>query len=234
MEFHPMLFKSQLIGPASGKMNGMVASHNRGGQYFRQLRIPTNPRSSFQQVVRDALKTLATRYVEVLTGDQRKAWQDYSNAVPLVNRLGDPRSIPAISMYVRCNVPRIQNSLPIVDDAPIINDLGTFTPPTATVVALGTTMSLAFDNTDDWANEDDSAMLVYTAAAQNASKLFFIGPYRLAGIIPGDGTTPPTSPATITLPSPIGPAGSNFFFKTSVSRADGRLATNFLGLVSVP
>lgn len=229
-----MLFKSQLVGPASGKMNGMVASHNRGGQYFRQLRIPTNPRSSFQQVVRDAVKTITTRYVEVLTDDQRKAWKDYADAVPLINRLGDPRAIPGISMYVRSNVPRIQNALPIVDDAPIINDLGTFTPPTPTVVALGTTASFVFDNTDDWANEDDSSMLIYTATAQNASKVFFIGPYRLAGKIDGDSGTPPTSPAVITLPSPIGPAGSNFFYKVSVSRADGRLATNFLGLTKVP
>jgi hypothetical protein len=229
-----MLFKSTMVGPASGRIGGSVASHNKGGQYFRQLRIPTNPRSSQQQVVRDAVKTLATRWVEVLTPTQRESWKTYATNVPLINRLGDARVVPELAQYARSNVSRIQNSLPIVDDGPGIFDLGTFTPPVATVVAAGTTASFAFTNTDDWANEDDSAMLIYTARAQNASKLFFIGPYRLAGKVLGDGTTPPTSPAVITLPFPVGSAGQRFYFKAAVTRADGRLATSFLGFVTIP
>jgi len=222
MKFEP------LLGTAlSGKLGGIVASHNAGGTYFRNLAIPTNPGSPQQEVVRLATSQLANLWVNTLTAAQRDEWAAYAAAVPIPDAIGNPINIPPMAMYVRSNVPRIQSGLPRVDSAPAILDLGEFTVPTIDAVdATAETADIGFTTGDAWVDEDDSAMLVYASRGQNATINFFKGPYRFAGRIDGDATTPPTSPATITLPFAV-VATQRVFFKLSVSRADGRLSSSF-------
>ena len=47
-----MLFKGTIGAAYSGKIGGVVASHNRGGQYFRQHVIPTDPATGLQSTMR--------------------------------------------------------------------------------------------------------------------------------------------------------------------------------------
>jgi hypothetical protein len=82
-------------------------------------------------------------------------------------------------------------------------------------------VSLAFTNTDAWATAVGGYLLLFASRAQNATVNFFKGPYRFAGKIAG-AATPPTSPAVITLPFPIGPVGSKMYFRAVAIMADGR------------
>lgn len=221
-----MLVKG-IMTQMSGSIGGVTGSHNRGGLYLRARAIPVNPNTAEQQVVRNGMGNLSTAYVETLTAAQREAWLTYATNVPIVGPLGDPRNVGALAMYNRSNVSRLQAGLPRQDDAPTIFDLGTFTLPVFAAPDAGAdTVDVAFTNTDDWANEDDSAMLIYASRPQNPSIESFKGPYRLAGKIDGDGVTPPTSPATIALPFPV-VAGQVVFFKVNVSRVDGRYSSPF-------
>lgn len=219
-----MKFKPLLGGQLSGSMGAITASHNAGGTYFRQRSIPVNPSSVQQQAVRNAMSQLASAWVSTLTPAQREAWITYSDNVPLTDALGDPINIGGLPMYQRSNVPRLQAGLPRVDDAPTIFDLGDFTTPGFTFQALADTMTISFDDTDAWANEDDAALLVYGSRPQNPSVLFFKGPYRLAGSIDGDSVTPPTSPAVIASPFPAA-GGNRVYAQFRVTRADGRLSS---------
>lgn len=220
-----MKFKSQVFTQASGSVGGLTYSHNAGGMYTRGRTIPTNPSSTQQQAVRNAMSQLAAAWVSVLTPAQRESWQTYSDNVPLIDKLGDPVNVGALPMYQRSNVPRLQAALPRVDDAPIVYDLGDFTTPSIAVTAgPPNAIAVTFDNADAWANEDDSAMLVYSSRPQNPSVLFFKGPYRLAGAIDGDGTTPPTSPQNI-LPAFHVSAAQLVYCQFRVTRADGRLSS---------
>lgn len=223
----PMKFKGTIAAAMSGKLGGIVASHNAGGTYFRALAIPTDPGSLQQEVIRAATSELANRWVNDLTAAQRDEWTAYAAAVPITDALGDPINIPPLAMYSRCNVPRIQTGLPRVDDAPAILDLGTFTPPTIdSIDATAETTDVGFEATDDWVGEDDSAMLIYTSRGLNPTINFFKGPYRYAASILGDGTTPPTSPATIANAFAV-VAGQQVRYQIRVSRADGRLSSPF-------
>lgn len=227
-----MLFKSQVYTQASGSVGGLTYSHNLGGMYTRARRTPVNPTSPFQTTVRDALTQLAASWSQVLTQDQRDAWKVYSTNQPLINRLGDSINIPPMAMYIRCNVPRLQAGMTRIDDAPFIYTLPDFTLPVPTVTAPST-LSLAFETSDDWVSEDDAAMLVFASRGQSPGKNFFAGPYRLAGSILGDNGTPPTSPAALTLPFAVA-AGEKVFFEAEVTRADGRLSSRlkFLGIAA--
>lgn len=222
-----MKFKPLLGTDLSGSIGGIVASHNRGGAYFRNRVIPVNPGTAFQAVVRGLMATLTSLWLNTLTQVLRDTWDLYAENVLIPDSLGEPRNVGGLGMYVRSNLPRLQAALPRVDTAPGVFNLGDYSSPTIVSVTAATSiLSLAFTDTDDWANEDDAAMLVYTARAKNASINFFKGPYRLAGTVLGDGITPPTSPAAITIAFPV-VASQKLFIRVNVTRADGRLGSDF-------
>lgn len=221
-----MLFKSALMTAGSGKIKGIVASHNKGGQYFRGLTIPTNPNTARQQAVRNAMSALSTAWVQTLTSSQRAGWQAYADNISWTNALGDTIQISGINAYVGCNTPRLQGSAARVDTAPTVFDRGNFTLPVATITAASATLSLAFTNSDAWANEVGGYLFVYASKPQNASIGSFSGPYQFLGKVSGAGT-PPTSPASFTMPQVAGPVGSKVFLRFVTSRADGRLSPTF-------
>ena len=223
-----MLFKSQLVTEVSGSIGGITGSHNLGGMYFRARATPTNPNTPQQQAIRSAVGDLVARWPNTLTTLQRDLWRFYALNVPLLNPLGEPITVTGLNMYVRGNVPRLQAALVRQDDGPTVFNLGDFTTPFFDADRGADTMDVTFTNTDDWANEDDSAMLVYASRPQNPSIVFFKGPYRLTGVILGDATTPPTSPATLALPFPLAP-GQRLFARIAVTRADGRRSLSFRG-----
>ena len=223
-----MKYKGILAAAASGSIRGVTASHNRGGQYFRGRTIPSNPNTAQQQAVRSAMALLSPRWGSSLTAAQREAWDAYAAATPITNAMGDPINAGGLGMFIRGNTPRINAGLAIVDDAPTVYNVGEFTPPVfaAPDASLGT-VSMAFTNGDDWAGEIGSSMLVYISRPTNPSINYFKGPYQYAGRVNG-GVTPPTSPASITLPFPVA-AGQRLFYKVNVTRLDGRYSADFRG-----
>lgn len=216
-----MKFTSALVSGASGSIRGMTASHNRGGQYLRGRTIPTNPNSVFQQAVRNNLSVLQTRFLTTLTAAQRLAWNTYAQNTPVTDSLGNSIKLTANQWYVACNSLRLQSGIAVVDAGPTTFGLPTFTLPVPTIAAAGTTVSVAFTNTDAWAIATGGAMLLFASRPQNATINFFKGPFRFAGKVLG-AATPPTSPAVITLPFPVGPVGSKMYFRAVAVGVDGR------------
>jgi hypothetical protein len=173
---------------------------------------------------------LSSLWADTLTEAQRASWDTYALNVPLPNAHGDPINVGGIGMLQRCNIARLQAdevALPQVLDAPTIYDLGAYSAPKVDSVAESAdTVDLSFTDTDAWANETGSAMLVAISRPQNASINYFKGPYRFAKAILGDDATAPTSPATIDAPFPIA-LGQRVFVYVRVTRLDGRFSASF-------
>lgn len=225
-----MKFKSALLTSASGSVGGATWSRNKGGMYIRARAIPTNPSSTYQQTVRSAMAQLVTLWGSVLTAAQRAAWDVYADNTPLIDPLGSPTLVSGLNMYVRGNVLRLQTALVRADDAPTTYDLGGYTEPSVTASEATQQVSVAFDNTDAWANEDEAAMFCSVSRPFGAGINYFTGPYRLAGLVEGDSTTPPTSPATIAVPFAF-VAGQKLGVRCVVSRADGRRSADFRDVI---
>lgn len=216
------LFQSGIITASSGSLGGLTFSHNRGGMYVRARVVPVNPNTPLQGVVRQQMANLTNRWANILTPAQRDAWDTYAENVLLPGPLGDPRNVGGLGMFIRNAVPRAVAGVVAVDDAPTIFDTGGYTPVTApTATDAGDVLGFAYTNTDLWANEDDSHMLVFASRPQNPGINYFTGPYQFAGAIDGDAITPPTSPAVITSPFAFS-VGQRVFFRVVVTRADGR------------
>lgn len=220
-----MKFKSQVFTEASGSVGGLTYSHNRGGLYTRARTVPVNPGSSQQQVIRSAVGQLDNRWIATLTAAQREAWDLYALNTPLLDKLGDPRNVGGVGMYLRGNVPRVQSAVSegIIDDGPVVNGLPGFTAVTVGISAGTQLMSVGFTVGDPWVDEDGAAMLVYASRPQNVTINYFKGPYRLGGSIEGDNAAPPTSPQTIAVPFVV-VAGQRVFVRVTVFRADARLS----------
>lgn len=227
-----MKFKSAMMESASGSLGGITASRNRGGQYFRGRAIPTNPNSTYQQAVRSIFAQMAAVWSNVLTTPQREAFDLYAENVPLPDSLGDPRNVGGMGMYQRINVSRLQAgeaTLTRRDVAPGIFDLGEYTPPVIGVIdAAGDTVSIAHTDTDEWATETGSAMLLYASRPANPGINYFKGPYRYMGAIVGVDGAPPAGPTVLDLPFPC-IVDQRLFFFARVCRVDGRMSADFRG-----
>lgn len=226
------VFKGLLVSKVSGSIGGITFSHNKGGPYFRARATPTDPNSPQQQAVRAFVGQLSNHWINTLTAAQREAWSNYAANVLVLDPFGDPRFIPAISHYVRSNVPRMQAQLIRADDAPTIFNTGDFTSPSFAVSEATQEVSVAFGDADDWCGEDASALLIYGSRPQNPTINFFKGPYRFAGYALGSTTVPPISPETIALPF-AAVEGQRTFWRAQVTRADGRLSLSFRDLATV-
>lgn len=227
-----MKYKSTILAEASGSLAGCTFSRNRGGQYMRARVTPVNPNTTQQQFVRSLLAQLASVWSGVLTEAQRSAWETYALNVPLPDSFGDPRNVGGIGMFIRCNVPRLNAgdaTLLLLPEAPTLYNLGDYTAPVIdSADAAASTLDITFTAADEWANEDLAAMLICVGRPQNPGVNYFKGPYQFAAVVLGDGTTPPTSPVTVTSPFPFA-AGQRMFVYARVTRADGRLSASFRG-----
>ena len=222
-----MLFKGQFVTQLSGSMNGITASRGRGGAYFRDRALPTNPSTAAQQEVRGLFGSAATAWPDVLTQTQRDTFDLYAASVEKTNRVGDPHFNTGLDWYIAMNVRRQQAGLDRVDTCSGFFNLGILTEPTIdSIDSVAGTMDVSFDNGDGWAVETGGALMVYISRPVNESINFFKGPYQLAGTILGDDTTPPTSPAVVTLPFPV-IIGQKLFVRFAGVRADGRLTPQF-------
>lgn len=222
-----MKYTSAIAATASGSMGGATASRNKGGQYFRRRAIPTNPSSSRQQVVRNGLANLSQAWSNTLTAAQRAAWSTYAANVPKTDSLGNTINLSGIGWYVACNNARISAGKAIVAAAPTTFTLADLTPPTVTGVASTGVASVAFTNTDLWASSVGGFLVMQFSRPQSAGINFFKGPFRVGFSIAG-ASTPPTSPATGTMPF-LGAAGNQVFWQARCLNADGRISGQLRG-----
>jgi hypothetical protein len=215
------------VAQISGSIAGTTFSRNRYGAYARNRSIPVNPNTSAQQKVRSTVSLLSNMWSQTLTAAQRAAWKTYADNVEVLNRLGDSVNLTGFNMYVRSNTALVYNDFDPVDDAPTTFVLGEQDPTAAAAVSAATqNISLTFDTEMAWVAEDNAHLLLYASTGQNATINHYAGSFAIAGTVDGNSTTAPTSPASISMPSPV-VAGQKVFFQARIVRADGRLSEPF-------
>lgn len=218
-----MKYTSPVYSAASGSIAGLTYSHNQGGLYTRARAIPSNPNSSFQQVVRSAASFLSSRWSAVLTQANRDTWEAYALAVPLPDALGAPRNIGGQAMYIRCNVTRIQVGLTSISVAPSSLVLGSLTPPSATGVAATGLATVSYTNSDSWATAVGGALCMYFSRGANVTRTANPSGFRYAFRVNG-AVVPPTSPATGAMPFAV-VAGQRVFWQARAVTAIGQLTS---------
>lgn len=220
------LFKGSLIAEASGSVNGVVFSRNRGGAYIRNRSVPVNPSTDLQTRIRGIFGGNATNWKSLSQAD-RDAWALYAEKTPLINRLGASRAIPALAMYQRCVTPRIQAGLAIPADPPTTPGL-----PNPFVFASGgvtadvgdQTITVNFTTGQAWAGQVGAAALIYISSGQSPAVNNPGSTFKYLSRING-AATPPASPFTVSTAGVQAiNAGLRYWVRVVVTDAEGRLS----------
>jgi len=208
----------------SGSIAGNTYARNRYGNYCRARTKPTNPNTTRQQAVRDAVAFLVERWAAVLTSAQRAAWALYGTNVAMKNKLGESVKLSGINHYVRSNAHLARQGGTIVDAGPVIFELPEKDPTLGVTASEATQqLSVSFDDGFDWCSEDDAWMIIYQGQPQNPQRNFFNGPWRKIAQYAGNSGTPITSPQLSGVQFAIS-EGQRQWIYARILRADGRLS----------
>jgi hypothetical protein len=145
-----MKYIGLLSSAASGKLAGVVASHNRGGTYFRHHSIPTQPRTASQRLQRAQLAGFSAAF-KSLTATQIAGWNALGSTVSLKSKLGTTYHPTGQQLFVSCNRHLAQigvstqlSTAPTIPSIPAISAFNMTQPtPGATVNTLPYTISPA-------------------------------------------------------------------------------------------
>jgi len=220
------LFKGNIASLVSGKVGGLVYQRN---MRIRPYRMPTNPRTTLQDVVRGAFVVAAALWSAIGDANQ-SAWTAWAALHPKTNRIGDSITLTGKQALIGLNVPRIQAGMAAISDPPAMEQLnitpvgagpagvitGGLNTLTVSGVTLGTTQTLS----------------VYVGKPRSPSSVRGRKALVYAGSIVG-ATTPVTT-GSVVLPSGVAVAG-DVFDVTYVTRLTGSflVATNYETLVAV-
>jgi hypothetical protein len=91
-----------IVTEGRGKINGHVASKNRGGAYFRTKVTPVNPKTVAQVLVRSRFGNFATAWRN-LTQAQRDAWNAAVSNYARTDIFSDLRNPTGAQLYQRLN-----------------------------------------------------------------------------------------------------------------------------------
>lgn len=229
-----MLIKLGVLATgASGSVGGTTASRNRFGAYLRARTSPVNPNSGRQMFARAVFQFIAEQWSSLLSQAQRDAWDQYADVIIFKNALGLDIKLTGFNHFIRSNTLILFASLSVVADGPVILTLPESDPAfAASVDEVTQNISVGFDNTLGWANETGGAMIISMSLPKGAGRSFIGGPFRVAGQILGDTTTPPTSPTTIATPFAVA-ADQKVDVTARIIRLDGRVSNPFQVTVSV-
>lgn len=219
-------FGGGVVGMA-GSIAGTTFSRNRYGSYARARTKPINPNTAGQQLVRSAMAALTARWSQVLTAAQRTAWNLYGSNVVMTNRLGESINLSGFNHYIRSNAFLQAYSKAIVDIGPTIFEIPASDPLFTITAAEGAQqITVNFDDTMDWDNEDGGYLIYYQGSPQNAQRNFFGGPWKLLSYTAGVTGVPVASPVVESAVIAVA-EGQRLWAYARILRADGRLSAPF-------
>jgi hypothetical protein len=91
------------VANASGSLAGVVASHNRGGSYFRRRTVPVKSTTTYATNAKARLAAASSAW-RTLTAAQRFSWETWAQTNPVVDRLGEKRILTGQQAYIQLNV----------------------------------------------------------------------------------------------------------------------------------
>lgn len=187
-----MKYLGLISSAASGKLGGVVASHNRGGQYFRKHSIPTQPRTSAVRVQRNALAAFSSAFRN-LGATNISGWNALAATVTLKSKLGTTYHPTGQQLYVSCakhlteiGITSIPSTAPTIPTFPAI---GTFTM--ASHSADTTVSTMTYTVSPSWS--DNYGVVVRASSVQSTGRTFIgksayrtLAGYSSGGDVPAD------------------------------------------------
>ena len=210
-----MKFEPILGDKLSGKLGGIVASHNTYGSYFRKLVRPVNKKTTAQQAQRSSIAAISSSWRN-LDPTVQATW--IAASIIKTSRKGDRIALTGQAAYMYVNVLRFRLGLSIIGSPPAGTGLApVLTPPTLSMLAADS-VQVTFTGTDTW-NDLDGGVILSGAPLNSRGKSFASPALAIAGL-----ADPGASPITIPLPIAI-PIGGRLRIDFHATAPDGSQTT---------
>jgi len=225
------IYKSQILTQASGSVGGLTFLHGSSGLTLRSRSIPVNRRQPLQTEVRAIFGSLAAQW-QLLTANQKAAWNQYAATVPLKNRLGDNFFASGLNHFIRSNTTRMywESAALYVPSGPLTMTLGATPVVTGLtgVVSAGGVLTVAanvYISDAPAVAEANTRIVLFNMRPASPGRTYLNGPYQYGNnvAVVASGQQPNTFTKTAAFYwDPLG--GQLAAVQFEVSRADGRLS----------
>jgi len=221
-----MKFQAGIFTPnLSGSAGGTTASRNRGGGYFRNKAIPTNPDTVAQQAARSILAALSQNW-RSLTQAQRDAWDAAVNNFISTDVFGVGRRKTGKNLYTALNA-----NLASVGQATISVPPVPAAVPSAAVASVTIAIGAASYEVVYTPPAASFSVQVWATAPLSAGVSYAKNQYRQIDAVIGGGASPLDFQAAYNAKFGVPPAGTKVFAKlVVVQNASGiksTASTNF-------
>lgn len=232
-----LIVQGGLAPTISGKVGNVVFARGRGGAIVRNFVKPVNPQSDLQTAVRSTLAGLSAQWNNLVQADH-DAWSTAAAQSPQPNRVGLNSALPPLALFQKVNIGRVLNGLDVVTTPPSMPLTLNWDPAAFSVQAQpldDTKLVLNFNPTptDDWTQDAGNALLVYLSPPLSQGINFYKGKYNAVPALLGNSGTPPTSPHSLTLGTPLA-SNSRYFYRGYVTYSFGNLGAIKLGSFDTP
>lgn len=166
-----------LAGSLSGKLGASVASHNRGGSYFRRRTKPVVSTTSWAEGVKSAFATVSAAWAG-LTDDQREAFTLYGANHPVVDRIGQKVTLDGHGVFVQLNALQTDAGGSILTLPPVEAPPDGLTSLSLDGAVVSSELNITFTPTQ----ATTSAMIMVQAAiTESAGRNYVKGRLKLCG-----------------------------------------------------
>jgi len=210
MKYAPILGSNM-----TGRIGGVVASHNTYGTFFRRYVVPVNPNTTGQQSQRAAFANVSQSWRQ-LSKAQQLAWTTAAPQHQVPNPIGGSMTLTGQALFMRLNTLRRRIGLPFVLEAPTTDEIPSITLPTI-ALDLDGSFTATFDAADQW-NDPDGGIIVSASPLLSAG-INFNGQF----VDVGTAINPDNTPVAFQIPySTV--AGGVIRLRYRSSTPDGRLS----------
>lgn len=177
-----------LAAQASGKIGGVVFSHNRYGAYVRTKAKPTVSQSTWAMEAKNNLANVSRSWGE-LNDAQRESWYTWAANNPIMDRVGNSQILAGNAAYTMLNGRLGALGQPLIDLPPVKSAPAALLTAEINVDIGAGTFNIVFTETPGAA---DTALYVQAAITEKDSEVYVKNKLKLLGI----SSSPATSPVT--------------------------------------
>lgn len=203
-------------GQIKGSVSGSTFQQGKYGQVIRNRTVPVNPNSTGQASVREAMSLASSAWGQILTAEERAAWDDYAAKTTLPNKFGDNIHVSGRNMFIRSAVPAVLAGVAIQTVSPATPD-----------IALNKLITVTMSEADGIELTGVSPTMTTGQLVQlslsvplNPTNNYYKGPFK-TGLYIDDSTT---FPVMLKAPGSNLVEGQRYFIRHRTSDANGKVS----------
>lgn len=152
------------VSQVSGRVGGTIFSRNRGGAYLRNGSIPATVTTPAAQSIKSITAAMSQAWA-ILDEEVREQWREWATQNPVINRLGQSRTLSGHQAFVQINARLVYAGFNVTPSPVLTASPAPFTPGAVVFTANTSTLTVAYTPTPAPAG---TAVQVYAYLANSA------------------------------------------------------------------